>query len=162
MSKFEQSLVEYFYRHGENIVNIIGHKIDKTKYCIYHVAWYHPGESSLSKPMANTHYYEALLIVSKLKNVAGINMSLGSPNHPGNFMKEEYDFMKKWTNTGVKVVVAAGNDHQELTEKKCFVYPACLQKDMDRKDNFYVIGGRKIPMLIQKPISNWSEFESGS
>jgi subtilisin family serine protease len=158
LSKLEQSLVDYKFRHGENVVNIIASRMNREKYCIYHIAWFHPGEENVFGQTDKAYYTESLKMILALKNVSGLNMSLAGPNMKQSYVEYEFQVLNAMTERGVKIVVAAGNDNTDLTKDNCFTYPACLQKKVKHPENFYVVGGIKVPWSLRRPVSNKSEY----
>lgn len=145
--------------HGTNIVGIIGSKIDKSKYCIYHISYIYPASEDSFGYLKMMWYYAAIRKASKLKNVVGINMSLASNNAANQFNQEELAALSNMTKRGIQVVVAAGNDNLDLTKENCFTYPACLQPMVGKPENFHVVGGVKLPWgVVHNPSSNKSEY----
>lgn len=141
-SAIEQNVHGYQFRHGENIINIIASKMDERKYCIYHIAWYVPGQEQVTGGEDKRFYLAALNKVKTLKNVVAINMSLAGPNKQDSYLGFEFDMLEQFTASGIKVIVAAGNEHTELKADNCWTYPACLQKKVSHPENFYVVSGK--------------------
>lgn len=129
------------FHHGQNVVGLIGDQIDSTKYCIYHIAFFFEHDND-NMPK----YTNALMKILKLKNLAGVNLSVSNDPRatPGRSAYDKFEdiILTALATTGIKVVVAAGNSHLLLTKTECNVYPACLRLKMSKKaqKNFYVVG----------------------
>lgn len=149
----EQNVV----RHGENVVGLIGSRIDTTKYCILHIAFYFKQDQENYIPL----YLGALLKIEEYRNVVGINLSLAaSKNVKGSYLKEESYILRAFAISGVKIITAAGNSHEELTKKKCFVYPACTKKRLSSAaaDRFYIVGSNTFYMNSDGSPHEFSNF----
>ncbi len=133
-SYLDKPKLTIYDEHGQDIVESISSRMDKSKYCIYHIVY------TTSEHSKEVDYIKALNVASSLVNVAGVNMSLSSPNDPKNYLTIEFTVIQKWLNQGVKVIVAAGNDRLLLTEHRCFVYPTCLKLKLKKNENFFVVG----------------------
>lgn len=144
------------FRHGENVVNIIASRIDQSKYCIYHIAWFQPGRENQDHREPKMFYVEALDKVKDLKNVVAVNLSLAGPNRKESYLEDEFVALESLTSSGIKVIVAAGNDGIDLPKSQCWTYPACLQKTVSHPENFYVVGGK--PNQIGRKPTNYSSY----
>lgn len=129
--------VEEVYHHGQNVVGLIGNRINSDKYCIYHIAYYFPKEFKEWK----VPYMESLAKILTLKNVVGVNLSIAdSTNEKKNYMDSEFRVIDTLTKANVKVVVAAGNNNEVLKKEDCNVFPVCLKLRLKRSENMYVVG----------------------
>lgn len=127
------------YRHGENVVGIIGARIDSQKYCIYHIAFYFMDHLKAK----SDRYKAALLKTVEIPNIVGLNLSIAQGNEQTDaYVWHEEVIVGAMALMGVKIVAAAGNEHIFLSKKKCNVYPACLKLKLDEAaaKNFYVVG----------------------
>lgn len=159
LSVLKQKFVSFIFRHGENVVGIIASKIDQSKYCIYHIAWYHPGLLTSNGNADVKYYTDALDQVFKLKHVVAVNLSLSNNlNYQSLYSIKEEQSLNKLTKSGIKVIVAIGNKNFDLPETNCYVYPACLQPKMEKPMNFFVVGGKSVSLAVHSPISNYSKY----
>lgn len=109
--------------HGTNIVGLIIKGMNPKTHCIVILKFYH------DQTVNNVSAYSSYLW--KLKP-SMINMSLAGPE----FNPLEYSVLKALTQAGTVVVVAAGNDRQDLSID-CNTYPACYKLG---SKNFHVVG----------------------
>lgn len=114
--------------HGENIINIIGSKIDYTKYCVRSIRYIARNRRS--------EYIQAIKLVSDMENVVAVNLSLSGDE----FDEEELKLMKKLIKKKIKIISAIGNDNLVFSkEQSCLAYPACLKAKFKNNDNFVVV-----------------------
>lgn len=125
--------------HGTNIIGLIGEKINAKKTCIVSIK-----VDILKSKTLTADYVKATLMAEKLKPTA-INMSLA-----GEFKDfTEFGSLVRMVNSGVKIIVASGNNSFNL-DTQCVVYPACYLQIMryDRKsikvNNFIVVGAKDL------------------
>lgn len=114
--------------HGDNVVGLIGERIDSEKYCIYHIAYYF-GRSDRDA------YLKALKLTQLVANVEAINMSLGGMDE----MAEETAIIKNLNDRDITIVAAAGNNRSILAKNWCDWYPACLQPKVKHPEKFWVV-----------------------
>ena len=130
--------------HGQNVIGLIGSRIDVTKYCIVSVRVY-------TKHIQPLGYLKGLNYANSLYNVVAVNISSSgeSINYKHNpYLMEEHAQITKLIHKGVKVIVAAGNSHKNLSNKNCSSFPACLKFYYDKLDyghNFIVVGSKTTP-----------------
>lgn len=125
------------YRHGENVVGLIGNQINIKKYCIFHLAFYF--QENAEKNIQN--YFVGLYMANYLTNVEAINLSISdSTNDLKNYSKVENEQIEKLTKKGVHVIVAIGNFHQDLKANNCGAFPACLKLKISTPKNMHVVG----------------------
>lgn len=129
----EYSVIDFKFHHGQNIVGLIGSKINTKKYCIYHIAFFFP------KNEKNDHfkdYYRAILEAILLENVAGINLSISgmAPDDLETVLVGFLNYKK------VVMNVSIGNESTELTEDDCKAFPSCLKLKLKHKELFTVVG----------------------
>lgn len=102
--------------HGSHVSGLIVQQAGDSGYCIVALKYYseaNPGSVNLRNMKLAIQY--AINI-----KVDYINISGGGPEaDPG-----ERSLIKKALDKGIKVVVAAGNDHDDL-DKACVYFPAC-------------------------------------
>lgn len=117
--------------HGVNIANIVSVINDEVLIDLY--------PSSYKNIEENYGIHSSIYnAIQEKTNI--INMSYASDY----FDKIEYDLIKKASDQGIIIIVAAGNDAQNLDEK-CDVFPACY-KHYDKNNiikNMYVVGSLK-------------------
>jgi hypothetical protein len=103
--------------HGTYIANIIGSELQGYNYCIvvYRV-WNDDPSEALFLRVA-----KALRLAGD-ENVSAINYSLQGLAHS---YTERNGFVRA-LGRGIKIFVAAGNEHQDL-DRACISYPACYQ-----------------------------------
>jgi hypothetical protein len=116
--------------HGANIISIIHKKLDSNKYCIVSIKFLDTKDDK--DTMKN--YMWSIKLASRIKNVFLVNISAGG----GIEDKSEINNYKKIIKKGSYLVVAAGNDHNDL-DKLCDYYPACYKKEITN-DRFIVVG----------------------
>lgn len=116
--------------HGSHIVHIIGSRINAKKFCIVSYKVYHDkGGLAIFR---NT--MKALKDINK-QSFKYVNISMaGEINSIFEFVE-----LKKMTDKGIKISVAAGNEGKDL-DKVCDVYPACYIKNI--KSNYYVVSAK--------------------
>jgi len=126
--------------HGTNIAHILASHIDKRRYCLFIIKWYH--NEQVEDTIKGIEYAFkvgniAVSIMSAIKKSQAryVNMSLSGTI---SYWKE-LQMIRELLQDGVVFAVAAGNDGKDLS-KSCNVYPACY--DINH-GNFYVIGGSK-------------------
>lgn len=106
-------------RHGTNVVDLIGSRINTNKYCVVSI-----NMGSISRIES---YNKALEMTSKISNVVAVNLSIASGNTSDAYSAREQALIQSITQKGIIVYVAAGNDNLELSKGDCNVYPACLK-----------------------------------
>lgn len=105
------------YGHGTNVVGLIVKEAPKTlDYCITMYKAFSPGKTSYAA------YIEALRQVVK-DSPDIVNISAGGLS----MMLEEKLLIQKMLDKGIIIVVAAGNNADDL-DKECNYYPACSDK----------------------------------
>lgn len=115
--------------HGTMMVKKIIEKIDPKEYCVTVFKFFgYPIEKT------QKNYDKAIEALDKI-DAAYVNMSISWKYHT----KREFEVLKKKTQEGTKIVVAAGNQGAKLTNKKCLYYPACHVLGLDKR-NFVVLG----------------------
>ena len=123
--------------HGSNVIGLIGEKIDAKKTCIVSIKL---EVDRLKNPEQSIMY--AMEMAEKIKPVA-VNISMAGTIK----YESELNSMVRMVSSGVKVVVAAGNEDMSLDDY-CIIYPACYlkrMKDMDNVinvSNFIVVGAK--------------------
>lgn len=117
------------FNHGQNIIGLIGERINIKKYCIVSIKIY-------NNSLRPSKYVSSLKSISKIKNVVAVNLSLSGTG----YLQVEHWYIYKMTHSGIKVFVSAGNNKEKLTEKKCNIYPACLKLFYMKNPNFVVVG----------------------
>jgi subtilisin family serine protease len=123
--------------HGSNVIGLIGEKIDTNKTCIVSIKLEVDGSKNPEKAII-----EAMDMAEKLKPVA-VNISWAGAVS----FESELKSIIRMISSGVKVVVAAGNEGISL-DTYCGIYPACyLQKMKDMNNvinisNFIVVGAK--------------------
>jgi len=123
--------------HGTNIAHLIARNLDPTKHCLVSIKYFQTGLYSVYNLQYEIQAFKrAVAIGSKY-----INLSSGG----GEPSAEEISIIKKALSKNIRVIVAAGNEGQDLS-MNCNYFPACSVKD----DNFYVVGnkyldGRMVP-----------------
>lgn len=116
--------------HGENVINIIGSKIDDRKYCVLSIRY--------ASSATNSNYEKAITLVGDMENIAAVNLSVTGPEES----EVETAAITKLIKRGTKIICAAGNKHKKLTKKNCSAYPACLKAKtlFLINKNFIVVG----------------------
>ncbi len=129
--------------HGDNVVSIIGSKIDKSRYCIIPVTVFFGPELRFDEEV----YLKSLYTALQDPMAVGVNLSqAGGRAVPGE--RESFSALVK---RGVKVVVAAGNESLVLSEVSCPIYPACHALKIKDED-FIVVEAEDLP------VSNYPKF----
>lgn len=115
-----------YQAHGQNVVGLIGSRINTEKFCIVSIRVY-------SWNLRAIGYLEGLEYAYNLTNVVAVNVSTSSTTTTGHtsYIMKEHAKMLKLVQKGVKIHVAAGNDSLILKRKTCGVYPACLKPFFD-------------------------------
>lgn len=128
-----------FNGHGQNVVGLIAKHINPKKTCIV----------SIKLDFMRMDTLESMIVKSmrmaELHRPVAINISMA-----GTFRSElELRYLTKFISSGVKVIVAAGNEGANLDEK-CEIYPVCYLKEMREKtkpvntSNFFVVGAKNL------------------
>jgi hypothetical protein len=122
--------------HGTNIVGILVKKMNTKTQCIQVIKWMHDFNQMIElakKDIKAADNLFATALDQAIKYKAKyVNMSLSGER----FLAKEYKRLEYLTNSGTKVVVAAGNDSKNL-DIKCGNYPACYYIN---NNNWYVVG----------------------
>jgi hypothetical protein len=123
--------IQDYHGHGTNILGLVARGINKNTHCLTMIKWWHNSDEPYSIIVSRTRIkaYSKLLI--KLKPVL-VNLSLSG----WDYSKDELVMIKELLKNGAKVVVAAGNDREDL-DASCGVYPACY--DVKHK-NYHIVG----------------------
>jgi hypothetical protein len=117
--------IEDIIGHGTAVTEIISNYMNKNKFCINNIKYYHNrGKSS--------EIIQSLKYVLTLDNVKIINISASGIGHDVN----EENTLKRALEMGILVSVAAGNERKDLS-KNCDIYPACYNI---KHPNYYVVG----------------------
>jgi hypothetical protein len=118
--------------HGTNVMGIISSGLNPKTHCISMIKWWHDGkDSSLFAPR----------IISLMKLLPTLNPVLVNMSFGGElYMPEEANGIKLLLAKGVRIVVSAGNDKQNLSIK-CDKFPACYPI---KNKNFYVVGASNV------------------
>jgi len=143
-----------FIGHGTNVAWQIIKSFNKQKYCVLAVKYYQRfnimGINNLRGELQGIEYAIEL-------NAALINFSGGGESYSAS----EDLAVKKSLNSGIKVLVAAGNNNSNLNEN-CNFFPACLKPNK----NLYVVGslsreGKKMGHSnYGKAVTNWALGEN--
>ena len=147
--------------HGSNIVGLIGNRINTKKYCIVSIRTFTDYDSSIMN-----NYLRSLALAKSIPDIVAVNLSIQTDGLPEveQYSKKEHEAIQLLLNSGVKVVVAAGNGNRLLSKKTCTSYPACLKMRVKNAHNFYVVGSAKTPCKSkycekEKALSsNWSKY----
>lgn len=117
--------------HGTNIAGIISKGMDTTKFCLVIFKYYHNGE------WANNNLRNEISALEEAikQEVKFINFSGGGMDES----KKETEVVNLALSKGIKIIVAAGNDGNDLG-KKCIYFPACIP---DTTGNLYPVGNCK-------------------
>lgn len=125
--------------HGNNVSHIIANRLIGHNYCIYPIKVFYFGSTDVR------------VLIEALKIAYSISPDIVNISYGGQiFNSEEEHYILRLINHGVKVVAAAGNDHQNL-DNNCNYYPACYDKriitvgNLFNKDTIY-------------PNSNYGEY----
>lgn len=130
--------------HGTHIAGIIGQYAGKGDWCILSIKFYNidaTGDQNM-RAMVNSIQYAIRM------NVSYINISGGGvlPN------ADEKAYILKALNNGIKVVVAAGNEHTNLGTR-CEYFPACYDK------RIITVGNLSDPVKYNRlPSSNYGSY----
>lgn len=104
--------------HGANISEIIDRYAFKAHYCQIHLKYWDPKIRDSISVVFNTIKAFKLAIKYKVKII-----NYSSSGTVGSEL--EFNVIKKATDLGIVVNVAAGNDGQFLSNENCHVFPAC-------------------------------------
>lgn len=102
--------------HGSHIAGIIGANAGEGDYCIVSIKYYSDKNTAKENLASLTKALQYAINI----NVKFINLSGGGPQSD----KEEFNLIKKALKKKIKIVVAAGNEHDDL-DKSCNYFPAC-------------------------------------
>ncbi|NBP13541.1 hypothetical protein EBU95_03965 [bacterium] len=133
--------------HGSNVSWLIVKDLSPKEYCVMALKYY----ASRSNPNGLEWEVKALSRAVEFGAVL-INFSGGGLYSSSSESMVIFQALSK----GIKVVVAAGNEGNDLS-KNCNYFPACAVKDK----NFYVVGsvyenGQRVPSSnYNGPVSNW-------
>ncbi len=135
--------------HGHNVAHIIASYIDKKKYCLYIIKWYHNQQAEILAQSGNRikHFTDIAIKVTEAirqSKAKYVNMSL---NGGFSYWKEKLE-IHRLLDDGVTFAVAAGNEEQDLS-KNCNAFPACYGY---KHEHFYVVGGT-IKGVIDKTLN---------
>lgn len=107
--------IEDHYGHGSVITDIISQGLDPAEYCLLIVKWYDTATTRLPSGILGKAIDAAID-----KGARIINISAGGPGEKA----EEALSVRRAIANGIVLVVAAGNEHNDLSED-CDSYPAC-------------------------------------
>jgi subtilisin family serine protease len=133
------------YGHGTHIAGLIVQNAGESGYCIVSIKFY----SELASGYVNAENLEKAIQYAVNIKADFINVSAGGPNPSSS----ERDVVKEALEQGTKVVVAAGNEHNNL-DAECNFYPACY-------DNRIITVGNLANDSIQtyrQPSSNYGNY----
>lgn len=128
--------------HGTNVVGLIGNQINTSKYCITSYGL------NVSTTMTTMEKYLSMLIRIQQNKPFAINVSWSAVGYDA----VEFRLLKYYTDTGVQLIVAAGNNANKLTKDDCNAYPACHALNI--KKNFTVVGS------LNPRYTNWGPVVS--
>lgn len=114
-------------RHGEIILEIASRGVNIDKYCFVMVKFTNSRDNSYFD------FEEIYKHIETIPNVSVLNMSLSGPA----YSVLELEYLRIFTKSGTRVVVAAGNDSKNL-DNDCDAYPACYTIESKR---FIVVSG---------------------
>jgi hypothetical protein len=120
--------------HGPNVISIIHKNLDSNKYCIVSIKFLNTGNDGSN--MKN--FIWSVKLASRIKNLFLVNISAGGAIADESEIKLEIDGYRKILKKGAYLVVAAGNDHNDL-DKQCNFFPACYKNEI-KNDKFIVVG----------------------
>lgn len=128
--------------HGSNIVGIIGESLNPKTHCVLSIKGLDPKANSGDVMESIFKSYRYVLSDTSIRY---LNLSLGGIE----FSAIEKNLIKRMLVRGIKVIVAAGNERQDLD--KCYIrrnrkicnkyYPASYREEF-KFDNFYVVKSR--------------------
>lgn len=111
--------------HGTNILGIMAKGINPKTQCLAMIKWYHNQNSRIITLASAAQ--EALTL-----NPVLVNMSISGYN----FDADEFRAIRNLLEHSIPIVVAAGNDHSNLSNN-CYVFPACYHF---KTKLFHVVG----------------------
>lgn len=119
--------------HGSNVIGLIAEKINPKKLCIVSIKLDIPDKG-------DAYFYIAKSIrMAEEFSPVGVNISMAGSAK----IESEFRSIVRMATSGVKIVVAAGNDSMNL-DLACDTYPACYKKEMMKRGipsrNFIVVG----------------------
>jgi subtilisin family serine protease len=129
-------LWDYSSGHGTHVAGLINRNAgNNDNYCMVSLQYFSPYNSGWDN-LANE---EAALRYAIDIHVDIINLSGGGPL----YFESEYVLVKEALDRGIKVVVAAGNDGDNL-DKGCGYYPACYDKRLVVVGNLVITKDYKV------------------
>jgi subtilisin family serine protease len=130
--------------HGTHIAGIINTYAGDVDYCMVAIKFFGSGNSDEQNVAG---MLRSLRYAIDLK-VDFINVSAGGPV----FEEQEYLLIKEALDKGIKVVAAAGNEHDNL-DKDCNYFPACYDHRL------VIVGNRyRAPSAERSPTSNYGNI----
>lgn len=140
-----QTSIEDTILHGTNIAGIIVKKLNPKTSCILVIKYYQndsKGNTQLDREVQG-------LRIALDHKVYAVNFSSGGP---GFSFKERYA-IQQLLNSGIYVIVAAGNNGENLRKNSCNYYPACYNF---KSKYFKVVGNGQSSSSINF-LSNYGE-----
>lgn len=127
--------------HGTNVVGLIERSLtDEDNYCIVVIKFW-TQEQSTARNVGNT--IKAFRYATNIKATI-VNYSAGGPNET----QAEKDAVIDYLNKGGKIVAAAGNEKENLDNKKNKYFPA-------QYDDRIIVVGNVDANGVRDPSSNW-------
>lgn len=133
--------------HGTHIASTIQNNAGKADFCIVSIRYYSdsaPGSLNLANMIKAIEHAVSI-------HADYINISGGGPS-PN---KEEKAAIKKALDNGIKVVVAAGNDHHDISIEDYRYYPADYDKRIVVVGNLVSLGHRSPSSNYGGPTNRW-------
>lgn len=133
--------------HGSNVAWLIVKDLNPKEYCVMALKYFSTRSSSSALEWEVRSLSRAIEYGAVLINFSGGGLLSSS---------SETMLVLQALSKGIKVVVAAGNNGNDLS-KNCNYFPACAVKDK----NFYIVGstyenGQKLPSSnYNGPVENW-------
>ena len=115
--------------HGTHVAGLVSKTTGAGDYCLVSIKYYNesvPGKVNLDNMI------KAIKYAVNIK-VDFINISGGGPSYD----IYEATAIKDALNSGIKIVTAAGNDHEDL-DKECGYFPACYDPRIIMVGNLYI------------------------
>jgi len=133
------------FGHGTYVANLIVENAERTDIClvIYKVG--------LTTAENTRNHIAKALVYAFNKGARVVNISLGQTD---NSVIEE-KVIRTVTKRGMKLFVAAGNEHKDLNVQ-CNIYPACARVS---NDNLYVTGSKDNSDLIENYSNRGSKVQ---